>query len=117
MKVITTSIYNVPLFKLGQVEITLDESIDKLVMTFFFRANSNKITLVQVRYNFNTTIILSFFEAIIIIRMVNVFKIILQHIKEYCEEAAIHGPQHIVSQRLAIFERLVLHRLLQMYTS
>ena len=78
---------------------------------YFLRANSNKITLVQVRYD------LSFFEAIIIIRMVNFLKIILQHIKEYCEQAAIHGPQHIVSQRLAIFERLVLYSLLQMYTS
>ena len=39
--------------------------------------------------------------------MVNVCRVILQHIKEYCEEAAIHGPQHIVAHRLAIFERLV----------
>ena len=43
------------------------------------------------------------------------FRILLRHIKEYCEEAAIHGPQHIVSQRLAIFERLVLFRLLLLY--
>ena len=40
-------------------------------------------------------------------RMVNVCRLILRHIKEYCEEAAIHGPQHIVAHRLAIFERLV----------
>ena len=39
--------------------------------------------------------------------MVNVCRAILQHIKEYCEEAAIHGPQHIVAHRLAVFERLV----------
>ena len=39
--------------------------------------------------------------------MVNVCRVILQHIKEYCEEAAIHGPQHIVAHRLAVFERLV----------
>ena len=37
-----------------------------------------------------------------------VIRILLQHVKEYCEEAAIHGPQHIVSPRLAIFERLAL---------
>ena len=43
----------------------------------------------------------------IIIRMINVCKLILRHVKEYCQEAAIHGPQHIVSPRLAIFERLV----------
>ena len=48
-----------------------------------------------------------FFEAIMN-RVVNVCKTILQHVKEYCQEAAIHGPQHIVSPRLAIFERLVL---------
>ena len=53
-------------------------------------------------YNF-----LPFFEAIMN-RVVNVCKKILQHVKEYCQEAAIHGPQHIVSPRLAIFERLVL---------
>ena len=41
--------------------------------------------------------------------MVNIFRILLQHIKEYCEAAAIHGPQHIVSQRLSIIERLVLY--------
>ena len=39
--------------------------------------------------------------------MVNVCRLILRHIKEYCEEAAIHGPQHIVAHRLAVFERLV----------
>ena len=33
---------------------------------------------------------------------------IVQHVKEYCQQAAMHGPQHIVNQRLAIFERLVL---------
>ena len=43
-----------------------------------------------------------------ILKMVNIFRILLQHVKEYCEEAAIHGPQHIVSPRLAIFERLAL---------
>ena len=37
---------------------------------------------------------------------------ILQHIKEYCEQAAIHGPQHIVSQRLSRLERLVSHILI-----
>ena len=39
--------------------------------------------------------------------MVNIFRILLQHVIEYCEEAAIHGPQHIVSPQLAIRERLV----------
>ena len=39
--------------------------------------------------------------------MVNILKIILQHIKEYCEQAAIHGPQHIVAERLTRLERLV----------
>ena len=39
--------------------------------------------------------------------MVNIFQTLLRHLKEYCQEAAIHGPQHIVSPRLAIFERLV----------
>ena len=48
-----------------------------------------------------------FFQAIMN-RVVYFCKIILQHIKEYCQEAAIHGPQHIVNQRLAFFERLVL---------
>ena len=43
-----------------------------------------------------------------LLKMVNIFRILLQHVKEYCEEAAIHGPQHIVSPRLAIFERLAL---------
>ena len=55
--------------------------------------------------------VLPFFEAIMN-RVVNVCKKILQHVKEYCQEAAIHGPQHIVSPRLAIFERLVLLPLL-----
>ena len=41
-------------------------------------------------------------------KMVNIIWILLRHVKEYCEEAAIHGPQHIVSPRLAILERLVL---------
>ena len=41
-------------------------------------------------------------------KMVNIFWILLRHVKEYGEEAAIHGPQHIVSIRLAILERLVL---------
>ena len=40
-------------------------------------------------------------------RMVNFCKLILQHVKEYCEQAAIHGPQHIVSERLSRLERLV----------
>ena len=40
-------------------------------------------------------------------RMVNFGKLILQHVKEYCEQAAIHGPQHIVSERLSRLERLV----------
>ena len=40
-------------------------------------------------------------------RMVNFCKLILQHVKEYCEQAAIHGPQHIVSERLLRLERLV----------
>ena len=40
-------------------------------------------------------------------RMVNFCKLILQHVKEYCEQAAIHGPQHIVSERLLQLERLV----------
>ena len=39
--------------------------------------------------------------------VVNVCKKILQHVKEYCQEAGIHGVQHIASPRLAIFERLV----------
>ena len=40
--------------------------------------------------------------------MVDILRTSLRHVKEYCEEAAIHGPQHIVSPRLAIFERLAL---------
>ena len=40
--------------------------------------------------------------------MVNFCKLILQHVKEYCEQAAIHGPQHIVSERLSRLERLVI---------
>ena len=40
-------------------------------------------------------------------RMVNFCKLILQHVKEYCEQAAIHGPKHIVSERLSRLERLV----------
>ena len=40
-------------------------------------------------------------------RMVRFFKIILQHVAEYCAQAAIHGPQHIVSERLSRFERFV----------
>ena len=38
-------------------------------------------------------------------KMVNFLKSILQHAKEYCEQAAIHGPQHIVSERLSKLER------------
>ena len=48
----------------------------------------------------------------IINRMVNIFKHILTHVKEYCEQAAIHGPQHIVSERLSRLERLVSYRLM-----
>ena len=44
--------------------------------------------------------------------VVYVCKKILQHIKEYCQEAGIHGPQHIVNQRLAVFERLGLYNFL-----
>ena len=44
-------------------------------------------------------------------RMVNIFKLIIQHIKEYCEQAGIHGPQHIVSERFTKLERLVLYRI------
>ena len=40
-------------------------------------------------------------------RLILIFRVILQHVKEYCEQAAIHGPQHIVAERLLIFERLV----------
>ena len=40
-------------------------------------------------------------------RMVNFLRLIQQHVKEYCEQAAIHGPQHIVSERLTKLERLV----------
>ena len=40
-------------------------------------------------------------------RMIRFGKTIMQHVKEYCEQAAIHGPQHIVAERLAIYERLV----------
>ena len=40
-------------------------------------------------------------------KMVRFFKKILKHVAEYCEQAAIHGPQHIVAERLTIFERLV----------
>ena len=43
----------------------------------------------------------------IINRMFKLWKKILEHVKDYCEEAAIHGLRHIVSQRLAIFERSV----------
>ena len=39
--------------------------------------------------------------------MFNFWKKILEHVKDYCEEAAIHGLRHIVSQRLTIFERSV----------
>ena len=39
--------------------------------------------------------------------MVDILRTSLRHVKEYCEEAAIHGPQHIVAHRLAIFERFV----------
>ena len=39
--------------------------------------------------------------------MFKLWKKILEHVKDYCEEAAIHGLRHIVSQRLAIFERSV----------
>ena len=56
----------------------------------------------------------SFFQAIMN-RVVYFCKKILQHIKEYCQEAAIHGPQHIVNQRLAFFERLVLQRFKSTY--
>ena len=42
--------------------------------------------------------------------MVNILKLLLQHIKEYCEAAAIHGPQHIVSRNLTRLERLVSYR-------
>ena len=48
--------------------------------------------------------------------LVNLCKLILQHIKEYCEEAAIHGPQHIVAHQLAVLERLVLIQLASDYT-
>ena len=44
--------------------------------------------------------------------MVNILKHILTHVKEYCEQAAIHGPQHIVSERLSRLERLVSYRLM-----
>ena len=40
-------------------------------------------------------------------RMVRFYKKILEHVAEYCEQAAIHGPQHIVSERLTRYERLV----------
>ena len=33
--------------------------------------------------------------------------VVIQHLKEYCEQAAIAGPKHIVSQRLSRLERLV----------
>ena len=39
--------------------------------------------------------------------MANIFKILLRHVKEYCQAAAIHGPRHIVSPQLAVVERLV----------
>ena len=42
-------------------------------------------------------------------RMVQFYKKILQHVAEYCEQAAIHGPQHIVSERLTRYERLVIN--------
>ena len=47
------------------------------------------------------------FDHLTFNRMVNFGKLILQHVKEYCEQAAIHGPQHIVSERLSRLERLV----------
>ena len=47
--------------------------------------------------------------------MANFLKILLRHLKEYCEAAAIHGPQHIVSPRLAVIERLVLTYFLEIY--
>ena len=40
-------------------------------------------------------------------RMVRFYKKVLEHVAEYCEQAAIHGPQHIVSERLTRYERLV----------
>ena len=49
-------------------------------------------------------------------RMVRFFKIILQHVAEYCAQAAIHGPQHIVSERLSRFERLVTITITVIYT-
>ena len=42
-------------------------------------------------------------------RMVRFYKKIQQHVAEYCEQAAIHGPQHIVSERLTRYERLVIN--------
>ena len=42
-------------------------------------------------------------------RMVRFYKKILQHVAEYCEQAAIHGPQHLVSERLTRYERLVIN--------
>ena len=42
-------------------------------------------------------------------RMVAFYKKILQHVAEYCDQAAIHGPQHIVSERLTRYERLVIN--------
>ena len=47
--------------------------------------------------------------------MVNIFMHILQHIKEYCEQTAIHGPQHIVSERLTRLERLVSYKFMIEY--
>ena len=72
----------------------------------FRRIISSSINLLFLK-SVNETTIISIIAAILK-RMVNFLKIFFRHIKEYCEEAAIHGPQHIVSRRLTIFERLVL---------
>ena len=42
-------------------------------------------------------------------RMARFYKKILQHVAEYCDQTAIHGPQHIVSERLTQYERLVIN--------
>ena len=36
-------------------------------------------------------------------------KKILRHVAEYCDQVAIHGLQHIVSERLTQYERLVIN--------
>ena len=57
--------------------------------------------------------IIDSFDHLIFNKMVRFFKKILKHVAEYCEQAAIHGPQHIVSERLTILERFVVRMIIR----